>query len=89
LGQAARGKARPPRSLVKQIAQAAAKIVRREFYRSYPAEGDAEAKQAVRRKAFNRAITAAQGQYLISIRDVGALTLMWLTDPQNGPTKNV
>jgi hypothetical protein len=63
-------------------------IVRREFYRSYPAEGDAAAKQAVRRKAFNRAIAAAQEQDLIGVYEVGALTLMWLTNPQNGPTKN-
>jgi hypothetical protein len=63
-------------------------IVREEFYRSYPADGDAATKQAARRKAFNRAIAAAQEHELICVYEVDALTLMWLTNPQNGSTKN-
>jgi hypothetical protein len=58
-------------------------VVRQEFYRSYPAEGDQATKQAIRRKAFRRAVVAAQEQDLIGVRDVGAVTLVWLTKPRN------
>jgi hypothetical protein len=63
-------------------------IVRNEFYRSYPAEGDAGAKQEVRRKAFRRTIVAAHGQDLIGVREVDGLTLVWLINPQEGGCKN-
>jgi hypothetical protein len=55
-------------------------VVRQEFQRSYPADGDAATKQAARRKAFRRAITAAQERNLIGVRDVGGITLVWLAN---------
>jgi hypothetical protein len=59
-------------------------IARQEFYRSYPAEGDAATKQTVRRKAFYRAVTAAQEQGLVGVRDVGGgITVVWLVNPQD------
>ena len=59
-------------------------IVRQEFYRSYPAEGDAAAKQAIRQKAFRRAVIAAQEQNLVGVREVDSLTLVWLINRQEG-----
>jgi hypothetical protein len=56
-------------------------IVRAEFYKSYPAEGDDKAKKETRRKALLRALTDAQGKELIGIRDVGTETYVWLTAP--------
>jgi hypothetical protein len=50
-------------------------IVRAEFYKSYPADGDAKAKQNVRRQAFGRALKDAQQRGLIGIRDVEAVIL--------------
>jgi len=42
-------------------------IVRSEFYKSYPADGDAKQQQETRRKAFNRAIRDAQTSGAIGI----------------------
>ena len=56
-------------------------IVRQEFYRSYPAEGDAAARQAVRQKAFRRVVITAQEQNLVGVREVDGLTLVWLINP--------
>jgi hypothetical protein len=53
-------------------------IVRAEFYKSYPATGDAEQKQAARRQAFNRAVKMAQEKELIGVRDIGRVTYVWL-----------
>ena len=61
-------------------------IVRQEFYRSYPAEGDAAARQAIRQKAFRRAVIAAQEQNLVGVREVDGLTLVWVINPQEGET---
>ena len=58
-------------------------IVRQEFHRSYPAEGDAATRHAVRRKAFYRAIVSAQEQGLIGVREVDAVTMVWLINPQD------
>lgn len=52
--------------------------VRKEFYASYPAEGDAKQKAAARQKAFKRAVADAQAKGLIGVRDMGAETLLWL-----------
>jgi RecA-family ATPase len=57
-------------------------VVRQEFYRSYPAEGDATTKQAIRQKAFRRALVAAQEQNLVGVREVGTVTLVWLIRPE-------
>jgi hypothetical protein len=56
-------------------------IVRAEFYKSYPADGDAKAKQNVRRQAFGRALKDAQAKSLIGIREVEAVTYVWLAAP--------
>ena len=58
-------------------------IVRQEFHRSYPAEGDAATRHAARRKAFHRAIVAAQEQGLIGVREVNDVTMIWLINPQD------
>ena len=47
------------------------------IHRSYPAEGDAAARQAIRQKAFRRAVIAAQEQNLDGVREVDYLTLVW------------
>jgi hypothetical protein len=57
-------------------------LVRAEFYKSYPAEGDAQAKQAARRQAFHRVMTDAQAKRLIGVRDIGTVTFVWLAAPQ-------
>jgi hypothetical protein len=56
-------------------------IVRAEFYKSYPADGDAVAKQNVRRQAFGRALKDAQARGLIGIREIEGVTYVWLTAP--------
>jgi hypothetical protein len=57
-------------------------IVRAEFYKSYPADGDATQKRAARQKAFRRAINEAQASGVIVIREVGHLTWTWLASGQ-------
>jgi hypothetical protein len=53
--------------------------VRAEFYRCHaPADGDARARQAARRQAFNRAIKGAQEKQLIGVREIGQVTYVWL-----------
>jgi hypothetical protein len=61
-------------------------IVRAEFYKSYSAEGTPVQKQAARRQAFNRAITAAQEKDLVGIREVDGITLIWLA--RSDPAQN-
>ena len=63
-------------------------IVRAEFYRSYPAEGDDKTKRATRQKAFRRAIDNAQTNNLIGVREVGTVTLVWFARVQDGPVQN-
>ena len=57
-------------------------IIRAEFYKSYPATGDAKDKANVRRKAFNRAINDAATRGVIGVRDIGNTTFIWLETPQ-------
>lgn len=52
-------------------------LVRSEFYAIYPAHGTEQQRAAAKRKAFNRAVTDAQGKSLIGVRDTGAMTFMW------------
>jgi hypothetical protein len=53
--------------------------VRAEFYRSYLADGDSEAKKAAaRRQAFNRAVNSARDEGVIGLRDFGTETVIWL-----------
>ena len=55
-------------------------MVRIEFCKSYPADGDEVKKQDARRKAFSRAIKTAQADSLIGIRETGGTTFVWLSD---------
>jgi hypothetical protein len=57
-------------------------LVRQEFYRQYPADGDAKHKADTRRQAFNRAVRDAQDASLIVIREVKGVQLVWLTKPE-------
>jgi hypothetical protein len=56
-------------------------VVRAEFYKSYPADGDANAKQNVRRQAFGRALKDAQARGLIGVREIENITYVWLAAP--------
>jgi hypothetical protein len=62
-------------------------IARAEFYKSHPAEGDDKAKRAARQKAFRRAIASAQAGGLIGVREIGAVTFVWLARVQDGPAQ--
>src|SRR5262249_28068747 len=53
-------------------------IVRSEFYKSYPVDGDTRQQQEARRKAFNRAIREAQATSVVGLRVVDGTTLVWL-----------
>jgi AAA domain-containing protein len=57
-------------------------LVRQEFYRQHPADGDEKQKRAARRQAFNRAIKAAQDASLIAVRELNGVQLVWLTKPE-------
>jgi hypothetical protein len=57
-------------------------LVRAEFCKSYPADGDATTKAATRRQAFGRAIKEAQAKSLVGIRDIGGETFVWLAGPE-------
>jgi hypothetical protein len=57
-------------------------LVRQEFCRQYPADGDEKEKAHIRRQAFYRAIKAAQAQSLIAIRDVDDVQSVWLAKPE-------
>jgi hypothetical protein len=59
-------------------------LVRAEFYKSYPAVGNDEAKADTRQKAFRRAVNEASARGLIKTRDIGAVTFVWLTTPDAG-----
>jgi hypothetical protein len=57
-------------------------LVRAEFYKSYLADGDTEAKRAAaRRKAFQRAVKDAQARNLVGVRVIDAVTFVWLPNP--------
>jgi hypothetical protein len=58
-------------------------IVRAEFYKSYPADGDAKAKQNARRQAFGRALKDAQAKGLIGVREIETVTYVWLATTAN------
>lgn len=57
-------------------------VVRKEFYASYPAEGDEKNKNNTRRHAFTRTMREAQAKELIAVRDIGAVTFVWLAKPE-------
>jgi hypothetical protein len=55
------------------------KLVRAEFYRQHPAEGDtATQRQDAKKKAFGRAVKDAQSRKLIGVREVEEVQYVWL-----------
>ena len=60
-------------------------LVRNEFYKQYPADGDDKQKTEVRRKAFSRAIKGAQNKKLIMVREVSGIQLVWLVAKTEEP----
>jgi hypothetical protein len=61
------------------------KLVRTEFYKQWPAEGDEKQKAAVRRQAFGRVIKDAQAKALIATREVNGVQLVWLVAKAEEP----
>jgi hypothetical protein len=59
-------------------------IVRGEFSKQYVADGNAEQRADARRKAFQRAVSAAQAKSLIAVREVNGTSLVWLARPEGG-----
>jgi hypothetical protein len=53
-------------------------VVREEFYQQTPADGTERQKRDVRRKRFARAINRAIEKRLIGMREIGAVTWLWL-----------
>jgi hypothetical protein len=60
-------------------------LVRAEFYKQHPADGDAKQKAEARRKAFNRAVKDAQAKSLIMVREVAGVQLVWLATKTEEP----
>jgi hypothetical protein len=61
-------------------------LVRAEFYRQYPAEGDPQKKAETRRKAFARALKSAQDSTLIMLREIDGTQFVWLAKNETAPT---
>jgi hypothetical protein len=59
-------------------------LVRTEFYKQYPAEGDDKQKANTRRQAFNRVLKDAQAKGLVASREVGGVQLIWLASKKQG-----
>jgi hypothetical protein len=53
-------------------------IVREEFYARTAVDGIDHQKQEIRRKRFNRALERACEKQLVGIREIGAITYLWL-----------
>jgi len=53
-------------------------LVRREFYRQYPADGTDKQKADARRKAFSRSVKEATARNLVATREVDGVQLIWL-----------
>jgi hypothetical protein len=53
-------------------------LVRREFYRQYPANGTDRQKADARRKAFSRSVTETTARGLVATREVDGVQLIWL-----------
>jgi putative tryptophan/tyrosine transport system substrate-binding protein len=58
------------------------KLVRAEFCKQYPAEGDAKQKAATRRQAFGRAVKLAQSKSLIMVREINDAQLVWFASKE-------
>ena len=57
-------------------------LVRDEFNKQYVAEGNDRQKADARRQAFQRAVTGAQDQGLVAVREIGGIQLIWLARPE-------
>jgi hypothetical protein len=57
-------------------------IVRAEFYAQTPVDGTEAQKQQTRRKRFSRALERASEKQLVGIREVEAITYLWLLPNQ-------
>jgi hypothetical protein len=57
-------------------------LVRSEFYRQYPADGNDEQKQEARRKTFGRHVKASVQRSVAALREVDGVQLIWLTKPE-------
>jgi hypothetical protein len=53
-------------------------LVRKEFFQQTPADGTQRQKQDLRRKRFTRALNRAIEKQLIGMREIGAITYLWL-----------
>jgi Fe-S-cluster containining protein len=53
-------------------------LVRREFYRQYPADGTEQQKTDARRKAFNRSVKDSIARGVVASREVNGVQLIWL-----------
>jgi hypothetical protein len=60
------------------------RILRTEFCAQVAADGTPEQKRDFRKKKFRRALDHAQEKGLVGIREIGALTYVWLTTPDRG-----
>src|SRR5262249_11482388 len=60
-------------------------VVRAEFSKQYPANGNARQKADARRKAFQRAVEDAQGRALVGVREVEGVQFVWLARPEGRP----
>ena len=60
-------------------------VVRAEFSKQYPANGNARQKADARRKAFQRAVEDAQGRGLVGVREVEGVQFVWLARPGGQP----
>jgi hypothetical protein len=59
-------------------------LVRREFYRQYPADGTDKQKSDARRKAFSRSIKDTTARGLVATREVDGVQLIWLAAQDAG-----
>jgi hypothetical protein len=57
------------------------RILRIEFFAQVAADGTPEQKRDFRKKKFRRALDHAQEKGLVGIREIGAVTYVWLTTP--------
>jgi hypothetical protein len=58
--------------------------VREGFYQQTPADGTQREKREFRRKRFTRTINRAIEKQLIGMREIGAITYLWLLPQQPG-----
>jgi hypothetical protein len=63
-------------------------IVRAEFFKQYPSDGDdPKKKSAARRQAYRRAVMNARERNLLNVREVGGIEYLWLTTKEVTPSQ--